>query len=77
MRALLAVIGAVSVIVGIAVAAEQIRLITDNASLPLSLLGAALAILVAASGAYIVRGAIRGRIAVRRTGARRKSRLER
>ena len=75
MRALLAIIGAVSVIVGIAVAAEQIRSITDNGSLPLSLLATAMAILVGASGAYIVRGAIRGRIVVRRTG-RRKSPFE-
>jgi hypothetical protein len=70
MRALLGVIGCTSLVVGIAVAAEEIRLIGDNATVAPALLAAAIAIIVAASGAYIVRGAIRGRIVVRRTSRR-------
>jgi hypothetical protein len=75
MRALLGVIGITSLIAGIAVAVAQVRAITYGASVAPALLAAAMAILVAASGTYIIRGAIRGRIIVRRTGARRKSRF--
>jgi hypothetical protein len=71
MRALLGIVGATSLVAGAAIAAVQLRSITRGAALS-TLLLAAIAILVAASGAYIIRGAIRGRIVVRRTGTRRR-----
>lgn len=73
MRGLLGLLGTTSVVAGIAVAVVQVRSIIHGASLAATLPIAALAILVAGSGAYIVRGAVRGRIVVRRTGARRAS----
>jgi hypothetical protein len=72
MRALLGVVGATSLVAGVAIAAVQLRSITRGAGLLSTLMIAAIAILVAASGAYIIRGAIRGRIVVRRTGTRRR-----
>jgi hypothetical protein len=77
MRTLLGVIGTAAVAGGITVATVQVRAMGRGASLLPALLMAAVAILVAASGMYIIRGAIRGRIEVRRTGARRNSRRTR
>jgi hypothetical protein len=74
MRGLLGVIGGAGVIAGIAVAVVQLRALTNGASLALTSIVAAMAVLVAGSCAYIIRGAIRGRIVVRRTGAQRASR---
>ena len=72
MRALLGVVGATSLVAGAAIAAVQLRSIARGGALLSTLMIAAIAILVAASGAYIIRGAIRGRIVVRRTGTRRR-----
>jgi hypothetical protein len=72
MRALLGIVGATSLVAGAAIAAVQLRSITRGEALLSTLVVAAIAILVAASGAYIIRGAIRGRIVVRRTGTRRR-----
>ena len=72
LRALLAIVGGSALIAGVLVTATELRWISrGSAPLPAALI-TGFALLVAASGAYIIRGAIRGRIVVRRTGISRE-----
>lgn len=69
-RALLGVIGAVALGAGVAVGGTALRVAYRGAPLLPALTAAAFCGLVALGGATLLRGALRGRIAVRRTRPR-------
>jgi hypothetical protein len=66
MRGLLGLVGTVAFGVGLALAATEIRLLAIGSPPIPTLLAAAVCSIVAAGGFTLLRGAIRGRIAVRR-----------
>ena len=70
MRVLLGIVGGSSLLAGALVAVNELRWIARGAALLPAVVVAAFALLVAASGAYVMRGAVRGHIVVRRTGVR-------
>ena len=74
LRLLLGVIGVTAVSMAFAVGTTQIGRADRGASLPIALVVALLCGVVAIGGVLLLRGAWRGRIAVRRPSARRRMR---
>lgn len=73
MRLLLGVVGIAALVGGAAVATMEIRSLARGVSPVPALLATVVAMLVIAGGLQVVRGAVRGRMQVRRTGFRRTS----
>jgi hypothetical protein len=67
LRVLLGVLGAAALVAGLLVGATELRRLTHGAPPLPALAAAAFCILVVAGGIVLVRGAVRGRIVVRRT----------
>jgi hypothetical protein len=66
MRVLLGVVGAAALGAGLAVGATELRVAYLGSPLAPTLAAAAVCAIVAAGGVVLVRGAVRGRIVVRR-----------